>query len=517
MKDFIKLLQANKQYRKIIRQLQDGNDCTVNGLWGSSASFFIAALASEQLKATKTRPRILLVVPSVEEAEEDMEDLKTFLDGHAELFPAGENIFPLNYENEGDVLAQRLRILNQIQFGNIYDGNKFDIIVTPIQALLQAVPSPKSITKNILRLQRNHEYPRESLVSWLQKHHYQLTSQVENYGEYALRGGIVDIFPYASDIPYRIEYFGDEIESIRRFNIESQQSEQELDSCQILSLDEMYETNALQSGHEKTSLVSYLNNYTWIVLKEPASIEDRARKTLTDANTNGVLFTYDEISSQFSPFVKIILEKLPLAINSNEYTFHVKSVDNFPQNIQEIASEFNTVIEAHTRTLVFCNNVAEEQRFREIIHDLRIESKVTVQPPPLSPPTRGGGYFHPPRPRQRGTFPPPVPLTEGEKGGGGISVRGAELLQIKKRLELRIGHLSKGFQFSDIQIAILAHHEIFHRYKQRREVKKPIQTRAIDSFLDLKKRDYVVQGWRFLYQRIGILCSEVLFEVPVVS
>ena len=68
-------------------------------------------------------------------------------------------------------------------------------------------------------------------------------------------GGIVDIFPYASDNPYRIEYFGDGIESIRRFNIESQQSEQELDSCQILSVDKMYETNALQSEHEKTSLL----------------------------------------------------------------------------------------------------------------------------------------------------------------------------------------------------------------------------------------------------------------------
>ena len=414
MKDFIKLLQANKQYKEIIRQLRDGNDCNVNGLWGSSASFFLAALASEQLKATKARPRLLLVVPRVEDAEEDVEDLKTFLNGRIELFPAGENIFPLNYENEGDVLAQRLHILNQILYGNIHDGNKLDIIVTPIQALLQSVPSPKSITKNILSLQRNHEYPREELVSWLQEHHYQLTYQVENSGEYALRGGIVDIFPYASDNPYRIEYFGDEIESIRRFNIESQQSEQELDSCQILSVDKMYETNALQSEHGKTSLLSYLNKNTWIILKEPASIEDRTRKILIDANS-GVLFTYDEISSQFSAFVKISLEKLPLSLNTSDYTFHVKSADNFPHNIQAIASEFNTVIETHTRTLVFCNNVAEEQRFQEIIHDLRIESN--------------------------------------------------------RQPERRIGHLSKGFQFSDIQIAILAHHEIFHRYKQRREVK----------------------------------------------
>jgi len=417
-----------------------------------------------------------MVVHSVEEAEDDVEDLKTFLNGHADLFPAGENIFTLNYENEGEVLAQRLHILNQILYNDVQDSSKFDIVVTPIQALLQPVPSPKSIKKNIMSLQRNHEYPREELVSWLQKHHYQLTSQVENFGEYALRGGIVDIFPYASDVPYRIEYFGDEIESIRRFNIESQQSERELDSCQILSADQIRETNAPQSGHGKTSLLSYLPKDTWIVLKEPASIEDRARKILTDTNASeglftynetvhphlnlphqgrgiqgnneypsplvggvrgvGQLFTYDEISGQFNAFVKISLEKLPLTLNTVGYTFHVKSADNFPQNIQAIASEFNTVIEAHSRTIVFCNNVAEEQRFQEIIHDLRFESD--------------------------------------------------------KRPELRIGHLSKGFQFSDIQIAILAHHEIFHRYKQRREVKKPIQARAIDSFLDLKKGDYVV-------------------------
>ena len=110
MKDFIRILQSNKQYKKIIQILQAGNDCTVNGLWGASASFFVAALASE-LKATKARPRILMVVPSVEEAEDDVEDLKTFLNGHANLFPAGENIFTENYGNEGDVLADRKSVV----------------------------------------------------------------------------------------------------------------------------------------------------------------------------------------------------------------------------------------------------------------------------------------------------------------------------------------------------------------------------------------------------------------------
>ena len=147
-------------------------------------------------------------MPSIEEAEEDVEDLKTFLNGHVGLFPAREDIFTNNFENEGDVLAQRLRILNQIQFGNIYDGNKFDIIVAPIQALLQPVPSPKSITENILCLQRNHEYPREELVSWLQEHQYQLTHQVENFGEYACAVALLIFSPMPQTPPIVSVFWG---------------------------------------------------------------------------------------------------------------------------------------------------------------------------------------------------------------------------------------------------------------------------------------------------------------------
>ncbi|MDO8141464.1 MAG: cytochrome c3 family protein [Candidatus Brocadiales bacterium] len=67
--------------------------------------------------------------------------------------------------------------------------------------------------------------------------------------------------------------------------------------------------------------------------------------------------------------------------------------------------------------------------------DYSIAKLVSVHPPPLTPPTRGGGNFHPLRPRQRGTFPPPVPLTEGDKGGGGRSGGGAELLPKLKQIE----------------------------------------------------------------------------------
>jgi transcription-repair coupling factor (superfamily II helicase) len=458
MKDFITLLQKNKQYKEIVRRLQAGTNCSVHGLWGSSANFFISAVVNERL-TNRARPKLLLVVSNVEEAENDLEDLNTFMPGRASPFPAVEDIFSEDFSNEGDVLAQRLCVINQILHGDDHVNGMFDILVVPVQALLQPVPSQKSISNNVMGIRRNQEYPREELVAWLQDHHYQLVSQVENPGEYALRGGIIDIFPYASDTPYRIEYFGDEIESIRKFNIESQLSEQDLNTCQILSVDKIYDTDTARLESKKTSLLTYLNKDTWVVLKEPASIEDWAKKMLAniddnsgltgsyEGNTddriyphqpsgNGVLFPFHEISRQLSTFVTITVSKLPLLPDKNNYTFLVKSVDNFSQNIKEIVSELEKVIETNNKTIIFCNNSAEKQRFEEIIIDV-----------------------------------PP----EGNK-----------------QLELRLGHLHKGFQFSDIGIAVLAHHEIFHRYQQRRDIKKPIQARAIDSFLELKKGDYVV-------------------------
>ncbi len=458
MKDFITLLQKNKQYKEILRHLRAGTDCSVNGLWGSSANFFISAIVNDRL-AVSARPKLLIVVSDIDEAENDLGDLNTFLRGRVSVFPVIEDIFSEDLSEKGDTLAQRLHVINQILYRDENGNDNPDILIAPIQSLLQPVPSIESISSNIISIQKNQEYPREELVAWLQEHRYQLAYQVENSGEYALRGGIIDIFPFASNTPYRIEYFGDEVDSIRKFSVESQLSEQDLNMCQILSVDKIYNSDTARAGSKKTSLLTYLNKDTWVIFKEPASIEDWAKRISAGiegsiestsvrelykdnqvypqkSSGNGMLFTFHDISRQLSDFVKITVSKLPLLTDRNDYTFSVKSVDNFPQDIKSIVSEFKRIIETNDKTIVFCNNSAEKQRFMEIVND--------------------------------------------------------ELPDGNDRLDLRLGHLHKGFQFSDIRVAVLAHHEIFHRYQQRRDVKKPIQTRAIDSFLELKKGDYVV-------------------------
>jgi len=453
----IDILQKNTLFREIIRQLQEGKDCFVSGLWGSSSSFFAAAVVRERIKTSSARPKLLLVVSNTEEAEEDVDDLNAFLPGQVAIFPADETFF--TDDTDDDAAAQRLSILNHLLHGDTQTKTSLDVIVAPIQALIQPVPPRASIAEKILMVRKGHEYPLEELTAWLQRHHYRSTSQVENPGEYATRGGIVDVFPYASDSPCRIEYFGDEVESVRRFSLESQLSEQELDGCQILSVSTMSDATAIRAGHKATSLFSYLSKDTWIALKEPSDIKGWEKMAAASGNhrvdalaygavgmnqalhtTNlhdtASLIPSDEIFRQITSHVMITLVKLPLMSNRGEYIFHVKSKDTFSHDIQTIASDLKKIMDANARTVVFCNNDAEKQRFQEIIHDTSLENDA--------------------------------------------------------RLELRIGLLWRGFQFSDINVAVLTHHEIFHRYSHRREPKKPVHARAIDSFLDLKKGDYVV-------------------------
>lgn len=456
----IDILQKHTHFREIIRQLRERKDCFVSGLWGSSSSFFAAAVVRERIKSSGASPKMLFVVSSMEEAGEDAEDLNAFLPGQAAIFPADETFFAEDADN--DAVAKRLSILNHLLHSNGQTKRSLEIIVAPIQALLQPVPPRESITENILTVRKGHEYPLEELTVWLQQHRYHTTGQVENPGEYSTRGGIVDVFPYAADSPCRIEYFGDEVESIRRFSIESQLSEHDLDSCQILSVGAVGDAASTRTRQKAVSILSYLSKDTWIALKEPSDIkgwekmaavyahgqadtravgDDANRATpVGDSSTNlhesPSLISMDEIFSQMAAYVKMMLVKLPLTSNRGEHVFHVKSEDIFSHDIRTIASDLKTIMDVNTRTVVFCNNAAEKQRFQEIINDTPIENDV--------------------------------------------------------RLELCIGHLWRGFQFTDINVAILTDHEIFHRYSHRREPKKPIHARAIDSFLDLKKGDYVV-------------------------
>ncbi|HLG30199.1 MAG TPA: hypothetical protein VI387_08325, partial [Candidatus Brocadiales bacterium] len=421
MKDILKLLQQLDQFKRLKEDLSKGINCWASGLWGSSAAYLLSAIADGTDKNV-CPTAILFITPTVDEAEESFQDINLFFSppqaDKALLFPPREDTATTTMRlNVLQTLLSNadcgLRIAESQKDAILIPHSAFHIpqlIVAPIQAILQDVPSIENLLGNSLVVRKGQEYTLEKALEWVKAQDFTRVPLVEMPGEFSLRGGILDIYPYASSIPYRIEFFGDAIESLREFNVETQVSEREIEECQFLGKVDSY-----TSQHNET-LLDYLPEDTLIVLKEPQAIEAKAGMIHELPLCS---FSYETLNGKFHRHTILNLLCLPITEGLNHHIFHVDSIERIKDVVTEDASshlstiinELSCVCGLNTRTIVFCNNDAEKQRFHELMGD-------------AAP-------------------------------------------HLEKRLELRMGHLSHGFQFRDISIALLPHHEIFKRYKQR--------------------------------------------------
>ncbi|MFQ5956978.1 MAG: hypothetical protein ACE5KK_04325, partial [Candidatus Brocadiales bacterium] len=133
------------------------------------------------------------------------------------------------------------------------------------------MPKPGTLLKNTLKISVGDEIKQHKLLHWLTERGFNRVSRVEAPGEYSMCGGIMDVFPESSDLPIRIELFGDTVESLRIFSPDTQTSLRQLKDVNILALRE--ESSPIE---EDGSLLDYLPSEAWVVLREPAQIEERA-------------------------------------------------------------------------------------------------------------------------------------------------------------------------------------------------------------------------------------------------
>jgi transcription-repair coupling factor (superfamily II helicase) len=465
MKKLLKLIQKNEKHQQIVNDLLSGKDCHIQGLWGSSAAYLIAGLASN--RTLSSRREILFITPTIEEAEEVLEDINTFLSGNAILFPASEDAFLAESKFDNQAYVQQLSILHKLLSDNKSSKTTARIIIVPIQALLQQIPRPEMIEQNILVIKIGQEYKQEFILNWLIEGNFERTSMVELPGEFSLRGGIIDIFPHSSDMPYRIEFFGDEVVSIRMFDAETQMSENEVSECQILGV--QTSTKSVSNGVIST-LINYMPEGSWIVFKEFEKIENKAKSIINNLKFSTEVISFNHILKSCRDFTKIYLSSLMFAClprngagtahrqeHKNAYSFDIKSSDQFDNDVNNSIKKVEETSLLYDRTIIFCNNRAEEQRLCELLS--------------------GANFQH----ESNGKQAP------------------------SNHMGFHIGHLNHGFMFEDISAAFLTHHEIFRRYQIRREPKKRLLcARAIDSFLDLEKGDYVVHTSHGIAKFLGM-------------
>ena len=274
--DAVAQLAARGELLAAAAALRSERRVTVEGLWAGGLPPTLAAW----LLADR-RP-LLIIVPQVAEAEAVAAELSELTYHPIDVFPPGSEETELESLAHQET-AQRLHVLSRLykfQTEHVLDGQPgkstpevdaqevVPLVVTTLPALLQSVPSPNSLEGDKQVLQAGKRVDLIALRKWLLQSGYHSTSSVQMPGEFAVRGGILDIYPPDEPAPVRIELFDDEIESLRTFDVVSQRSIDQRQQLQLLAV----QGSVAQDG----SLLDYLPDDTAVVVYEPPAVRAAA-------------------------------------------------------------------------------------------------------------------------------------------------------------------------------------------------------------------------------------------------
>ncbi len=265
------------QTRELLSKIHEERVVSVKGTFGTLRSVLLACLFESQSQ------QVTYFCLKKEEAEEVKEDLEQLL-GSDKVTYFPESLFSdqgFGHVNH-NVLKERLSTLESLSVG------KRSIVVSDASALLADLPDPGyySVKKIVVTVGESLDF--ESLVVDLVELGFVREQRVEHHGEMCVRGGLIDIFPYSSEYPYRIEFWDDEVESIRLFEPDSQRSLEQVESIAIFPQEEDLSSNVdgSSSSAAGASLLKYLPDNALLVLDEPDLIFKSLRERLGESDGN---------------------------------------------------------------------------------------------------------------------------------------------------------------------------------------------------------------------------------------
>jgi transcription-repair coupling factor (superfamily II helicase) len=475
--DAVGRLVAAPPLRELARTLEETRSITASGLWGSSVAAVVAAMRKEL-----DRP-VLLVCGHLDESDDLADDVELFTGARPEVLPALELGGTLGQVSE-EQASNRLRLISRLAG----EGAKPGVLVAPIQALMQSVPARDQLQHLVRTINAGQMLEPEKLIVWLADHGYNRLDQVEVPGDFAVRGGIIDIYlpgDFDSDsdqvgMTIRVDFFGDQIETIRRFDLDTLGSLGPLESVRIMDL-----KGSLPDTSDSTHLFSYLDPRTIVVLWAPLEIAEQSKSYLDRLPEQKGIYPLAALLRQASGFHRVELSQFGQASGSmpsfvsgetvRHFDLPVRSLQRFETEAKKAIKELAEMSNDHDIT-VFCENQGEVNRFKQLVEQDApgLSSRVEIRV----------GYLH------RGFVWDTAPLSRRERQGEGAS-ESEEATGSPRPLTLALSQGERG-QDDSRPIVLLGHHELFHRYEQRRRVKKVIASRPVDSFLDLQVGDYVV-------------------------
>ncbi|MEJ5055141.1 transcription-repair coupling factor [Sphingobacterium sp. MYb382] len=371
------------QVKALVQTIQAKNPrVQLKGLVGAADAMVAAASYTLQ-----ERPYIF-ILPNHEEASYFLSDLESILDKQILFFPSSfRKAFEFTQTDAAHVL-QRAETLNALNFSSELPK----MVVTYPEAIAEKVINRDDLEKNTLAITQNTRLSIEFINEFLYEYDFERVDFVYEPGQFAIRGGIVDIFSYSNDLPYRIEFFGDEIESIRTFELESQLSVSKMHTVTIVP---NVQAKFLSNNH--ISFLEYVdrNAVVWIrdvqftldVMKDGYKKASEFWKALPEkdilANADWVdprvTFTTDRTFSE-------LLFDFPTIEFGKQYYYKADQVLSFDTHPQpSFNKDFNLLIhnfkensKHKIENLIFSDSTKQVERIFSILED--IDKTVTFIP-----------------------------------------------------------------------------------------------------------------------------------------
>ena len=330
----------------------------LKGLHASARALILHSLATRLHAQGKGRVSCI-VLDNADDAQYLYADLRTVgSDKDVYYFPSANR----RRQGKDEALAvQRTEVLSALLRSKEGGSHLDSIIVTYPEAMADSVPNPKALEANKISLSVGEEIAISTLTNMLLELAFKRVDFVYEPGQFAVRGGIVDIYSYAHDIPFRIDFFGDEIDSIREFELETQLSQNKVDSIDIVSANSNSDTETLILAYLPENTLWISNDFSLIRYKYEGAISNQDTTLLTKAieesatieiGNKSTFVAYDSISfdtlpqptfnKQFDLLTEDLSERLKAGYRIYILADQVKQTDRLKSIFEDIASHQNS-------------------------------------------------------------------------------------------------------------------------------------------------------------------------------
>ncbi|MEW9122668.1 MAG: transcription-repair coupling factor, partial [Thermotaleaceae bacterium] len=517
---FLESVKEFQAYQQIQRTIEKKwTPTTIHGLIDGQISHIAFVL-------TQSFNRQGLIITHHEgQAKKIFEDLKFFIGERACFYPGTETLFYDIDAHSHQILEGRIKTIN-----TIISGEKC-VVVASIESLMNRLIPKEAFQRHIRKVSYGETLSIDSLLETFSQLGYERVTKVEAKGQFSIRGGIVDFYPPVFPMPYRIEFFDEEVDSIRIFNLENQLSVEKISEVCITPAQEVLLDDILRK-----KAVEKLKTVLTAALKK---LRDHSKKEHLEEK---IKFFIERLENQAIPkgienYIHLIFEQTQLLVDyfQEDMLIFIDEPSRVREKGENKLREFQEIF----KELLEKGEVLSEQSQLIADYDEILKAMEEKQIFALSSLPKDNPDFQPKTiinfsSRMTQTFHGKIDMlveeirnlknrgyrtillcgTEErgkrlEKSLGENGVEGVQFGNVNQSISpgqvlILEGNLTKGFEYYQDKFVVITEDEIFGTAKKKRAPAKRKDARPIKSFVDLAVGDYVVHENHGIGKYVGI-------------